>query len=853
MSSLSILSGDFEILFDDETVGTNAVAGMRMVRRATGASDTIYTTRQLYSAIAEVTDEFLAMGFRNPMLPTTPNAFTMENYYFIPRSSIEYLKEGAITADWTLDGADPDSNGNGVIRKEYTVASGDSDFVSGDIGRQITESASGDTGTLLDYETEPDGTKVAWIRPDDSTPTTGDIFDSTSGTISVTGDSGTGRGTVTTAGNSGESQYTAIQVIGSVPSATEVYLIQDQNKMTDWEGNFQWWVTDTTVSLGIISILVRVKNADTTIAEGDVEVFSRRYTSLYDNFRLNVIAGGFQALPLASGVDINNTTGYRTMTGSSGSGTFNAGNGIYVGTDWASATARGVLTVGDSGSSPVLEYYLVGDLTDFTSGTLKEYDFTTEADGDGTCTVGSPGINDGGPTDTDSGEGGTVTVTLGWNTVDHDGNGTDENYLIEVDCQGPGASGVPIAKVYERLKYICRRGATATDLFGVSYDIPGETYRGVEGIFEYDAGSAFTEGDDVTITGGDAGAKPSFSARCIANNTTDDYVALTDIQTSLQAVADNDVLEDESVNNVTVTTTGVGLDTFTSPKVSPLGTFTGTQIFGARGVAFINPHDDDTQAYILTDAEGTLRNPPNTVTFAVTNTVAGDRVFVARDTGTDGVIDKDQFGGMTVTAASATSITVGGSIDSEVPDSGYLRVVATDEQQEHKYHYASRTTGASGVFTLTPITPGQADSGTSTTALVDAAGDFVNEGVVPGMLIQDTTNGDTYEVVTVTDANNLVIQQVFGTGGSFASGDNYTINETIQAYDTDDDLYDLILDVEATGTTTSNTFIKQLGSNFDVVVNVRNGKTILPFTQNQEVNNSGASVTVVRTPDTIAV
>lgn len=162
MTSITVLGGDFEILFDDETVGGAAVAGMRMVRRASGAGATVYTVNQLYSAVADEADAFEAMGFRNPMLPTTPNAYTMENFYFIPRSSTEFLKEGTITCNWT-NGVLPDTNGNGIIRKPYTDTT---PFVAGDIGRQVTASASTDTGTLLDFEKEPDGTFILWIRPD---------------------------------------------------------------------------------------------------------------------------------------------------------------------------------------------------------------------------------------------------------------------------------------------------------------------------------------------------------------------------------------------------------------------------------------------------------------------------------------------------------------------------------------------------------------------------------------------------------------------------------------------------------------------------------------------------------------
>jgi len=272
MTIISILSGDFEVAFEDENDGGNAVAGLKLVRRTAGAGTTVYTTNALYSAVAAIADDFIAMSFENPMLPVTPNAYTMENFYFIPRSSTEFLKEGAIDATWTV------VSGEGVFRKVYTITT---NFVTADIGKQVTETDTGDTGTLLDFEVEPDGTLVAWIRPD----TSGDTFADINSVIEVTSDAGTGSNTSVGAATSGRSLWPAVQAIGSVPTATEVFLYQNRFKMTDSLGAFQWWATDPAVSLGIVSILVRVINAGVTIADGDVEVFARRYTSLYDNFR----------------------------------------------------------------------------------------------------------------------------------------------------------------------------------------------------------------------------------------------------------------------------------------------------------------------------------------------------------------------------------------------------------------------------------------------------------------------------------------------------------------------------------------------------------------------------------------
>lgn len=849
MTTLAILNGDFEILFDDETVGSG-VTGMRMIRRAAGASTTIYTTLELYSAVADAADEFQAMGFRNPMLPVTPNAFTMENKYFIPRSSTEWLKEGTISADWSYS-ALPDSVGNGVVVVEWSGGTGP---VAGDVGRLITQGDTSDTGTLLDFETLPDGTTVVWIRPDDSTPVTGDLFDGT-GTLIVSG--GTMSATSSSNARIGSTRYTAIQAIGSVAQGTEVYVYQDRQKITDWEGNFQWWDTDPNVSLGIISVLIRTHlnaaslTAANGIAEADLEVFARRYTSLYDNFRLNVAGGGFSALPLASSPDINNTTGYQTFTGSAGSGTFNVGNGIYVGTDWASASKKGILTaVSGTTGAPVLEYYLVGDLTDFAgSDAVKEYVFSTQADGDATCTAAAPTANSGGPTDSAAGEGGTVTVSVGSTTSDFDGNGTAEPYSITVNAQ----TNVPVAKVYERLKYITRRGATNTDLFGAGVNIPGESYRGLEALYYTVSHSAsLTEGDDLTQTVGGA-----WTGRLIGSNQTaagegvsQSYITITDGQTSLQTLIDADVVQDESADTATIDTGGAGGASLSisSPKASPFGTFTGSVIFGAPGVLFTGI-DANPQAYTLTDDLGTLRPPPNTVSIVVENTAAGDRILVARDTGTAGVIDRDQFGGVTATTVSSKSITVGGTIDSEVADVGVVRVVDTGTFQEHRYYYDSYTTNT---FNFIDITASNATAGTSDTVLEDSTADFVTEGVQIGMLVYVAGRTSTYEVTEVTDLNTLQLRLLYGAGG-FVSTDAYTINETIQAYDTADDIYDLILDYEAASTSISNTIVKTPAANFGVVVNVRQGKVILPFTQNATVGDSGLTVTTVRQDDTIAV
>jgi hypothetical protein len=876
MSSISILGGDWEILFDDEknqNGGTNAVAGMRTIQH-TGASETVYTTNQLYSAVADAADEFVAMGFRNPMLPVTPNAYTMENQYFIPRSSTQYLKEGAITADWSLGTV----AGDGVLKVAY---SGGTNFIATDIGRQVTKvggTDAGDTGTLLDFDIDQDGTTVAWIRPDD--PATDLFDDGTTGSISVVADgTGTGNANVSAAAVSGEHVFSAIQAIGSVPTATEVYLIQDRQKVSSWDDTFQWWATDADASLGIISILIQVKDSDTLIADGDVEVFARRYTALYDNFRLNVAGGGFSALPLASAPDINNTTGYRSLdvTGATAS-VWTVGDGIFSttggGSTWADAASKGVITnvINPTTTTPTIEYYLVGDLTDFSNAdVLQEYDFSAAANGTGDGSVnGAPSNTSGGPTDSAAGEGGTVTITLDHTDVDHDGNGTPEPYSISVDCQ----SNVPIAKVYERIKYVTRRGQDNSFWDTNSSNMPGETYRGLDTFVEFDGavGGAMTDGEDVTGQNGYTARLAGYSTS-VAWASPADYITLSDSQTSLDSVIDNDTISGVSSGNTVEARTvagggSYGIITFTSPKASPFGTFTGSQIFGARGVAFINPASADVQAYILTDDIGTLNTPPNTVSFTVSNTAALDRILVARDTGTSGIIDKDQFGGMTAATQGDTTLTVATTpLNEQVPPVGYIRVVDTDPalsrlgntdtQQEHKYEYSSVNL-STGVFTLAAMDDDGDVTTASTTQLIDTSADFTSPAVQVGMLVRNTTLGKeshVWEVTNVVSATTLDVSPIYGPGNATQDwdlNDTFQINQVITDYTTSDDVYDLILDVEASGTSVSNTFTKTLSSNFGVVVNVRQGKVILPFTLNQTQGDGSTTVTVVRQPDNIA-
>jgi hypothetical protein len=232
------------------------------------------------------------------------------------------------------------------------------------------------------------------------------------------------------------------------------------------------------------------------------------------------------------------------------------------------------------------------------------------------------------------------------------------------------------------------------------------------------------------------------------------------------------------------------------------------------------------------------------------------------------VIDKDLFGGLIAASGAFNGlgdeiIEVVGPIDAEVPAAAYIRIVATGVQEEHRYVYSSRSIAADQ-FTLKPVTEGSGATSTSTTQLIDTTGAFTTNGTEVGMLVRNTTVShlnQVWEITNIVDANTVDVKPLYGSPVDWETGDTYEINHLIGRdhaatpadYGVSDDCFDLIHDREASGTSVTNQLVKTPAADFGVVINVRQGKIILPFTQNNTVEDGGLTATVVRAPDTIAV
>ncbi len=301
------------------------------------------------------------------------------------------------------------------------------------------------------------------------------------------------------ASTGGEAAWAGITTIGAIQDNTHIYIFQEdldkpagdfeEEKVIATKGTSDWWED------GQIDVLLKTKEADSifgqlpnatrTSTSGVATVFARKFSSLFSHFIAEALStsGGNTVVPLASGNDLNNQSGYRTLTLSGDSGTFAVGDTI---SRDAEVTAIAVIT-DVSGASPTrtLEYYLINDpLTNFVNG--DTVDAIAPATGTGTLATG--------PSDTGPALSNGITIVFGATTEDINNGNLARPYSIRID---PNNNSLTV--VYERLKFLTRRGSTAA-----FQGQDGEEYLGNETQIEYSSflhgpngDTLFQEGDKV--------------------------------------------------------------------------------------------------------------------------------------------------------------------------------------------------------------------------------------------------------------------------------------------------------------------------------------------------------------------
>ena len=433
---MASIGSDFTIVYSDKRIYHSA-------------NTNIYTVNQLYSYLQNTFDELEQMDDPIPMTAQTPTEYTLVNGWYMNQTRgsgtpdvncFEFLKSGAIqTSGWAS---------GGVRMKAYDATGAGTAFASGDVGRVITETDTGDTGTILDYD-ERTATEqgYVWIRPD----TASDTFADTNSAYTVTGSSASG--VFTAASITGENLWPNIYTLGSIEEdltyseEQQIYIEQSSSRV--FSGS-EWWPEGAgSATTRHIDVLIKVKEAGSEINNGLITVYLRHYQTqpdstnpadLYDHFGIDLSSGGRNAVPLATADDLNNTSYQSTVSG-------------Y--TSITVAFVNGTVTHGAVSGGPFQNFEPITWPGAGQGIMLK--------DASGTMTIGN--ANDTGPANTEviTGSTSNATTTASANMTEvyrmfkNFEQGSDYNYSVIVNC-----ATRPLSQVYEYFKYVNRVGSTFT-------------------------------------------------------------------------------------------------------------------------------------------------------------------------------------------------------------------------------------------------------------------------------------------------------------------------------------------------------------------------------------------------------
>ena len=263
----------------------------------------------------------------------------------------------------------------------------------------------------------------------------------------------------------------------------------------------------------------------------------------------------------------------------------------------------------------------------------------------------------------------------GYSLLDVDNDTVNEPYYSEWD-----RGTATINQFYEYTKYVSRYKAETGNLYGIA----GDLFRGVTTELTVTGiGGTWVEPESVTWTGG--------SGQVLAvDNTAGASTTSVWIQ----------VLTGSAPTSGTITGHGGATATVTAATARPLsqpfsGQSTGSALIGAYGLGIQTA--DLTASDLLTDLDGNTRQPPNNVTFSVSGLVIGeDRVLVTAESG--GSIDTTEYTlNGTLNGAAVGAVVVNGTINSDTPQPGVIRVV-----NDSGYNVFLPYTSFSGsTFTLT--------------------------------------------------------------------------------------------------------------------------------------------------------
>jgi hypothetical protein len=443
--------------------------------------------------------------------------------------------------------------------------------------------------------------------------------------------------------------------------------------------------------------------------------------------------------------------------------------------------------VTDGVTDTSLEYYLLGDLTDFQSGET----ITGENSPAGSASsTGAPSNTSNGPAEAEG-----YTITFGHTAQDVDEDSTNEAYAVTINC-----NSVPLTRIYQKLQYDSWRGETTQILPDrPGDDEEGQFYRAVGDIYavlDAETGAGVSEGDVVT------GSLSSATGVVVATDYTGTikYVVLHDVVGTFE---DNDVIYASGQQGVNDNTIAGTPQAISDNAAAPFGTFAGGKFFGARGVYLSGVAAADANNYQLIDVTGTTYSPPAQRTITFSGLEANARAFVAEVAtagGTD--IIKTQNGvGAAGAAISDVVIPLDSTPPSDVPASGWLRVEDGSTNEQYRYEYASwDSTPQATLVTHANLSGTTTSTGSST--LLNDTGAFASYGsdnnVKTGHLIRNTSSGGWARVLRKI-SDDQIETTVLSTG-TWTDATAWEANQVVVALVDADTLWFPYIDEEVSGT-----------------------------------------------------
>jgi len=202
-------------------------------------------------------------------------------------------------------------------------------------------------------------------------------------------------------------------------------------------------------------------------------------------------------------------------------------------------------------------------------------------------------------------------------------------------------------------------------------------------------------------------------------------------------------------------------------------------------------------------------------------------------------------------SAGDADFVVTGAIDTDLPQGGWLFIWHASDNTKQNYRYTSYAISTNTTFTFPAEVTGTADSGGSTTTLIDAAANFTST-VQEGDTIRNTTDTAWAIVDEVVSATELLTSALSG-GNSWNAGDTYSLNKLAITYDATTDLVDIPIFNGQTdaGGAISTTYA---GTTLAIFIRVRSNQgtpKYIPFQTPASISGN-FTLTVTLSEDTVA-